>query len=658
MRLKLKSYNESAYKKVMAAFETNRMTCICHPTGTGKSYIIASVAEYFEKILILAPNSFVLRQQETLLRWHPNVTYYNYQFLHYNPDIANEKFDLIVLDEFHRAGAPEWQSDVKALIESQPSAKILGTSATPIRYLDKERNMAHELFDGHIASHMTIGEAWTIYNALPIPRYVCGLFRWDKTFDDVTHKIQNSNRLNSDEKRERIFRLTNTRIEWEKSYGMPSILRRHLDKDSKRVIVFCAYIETLEQMKSEVCGWFRDAGFKLAGSYTLHSNLTDKQQIEQMQGFESNEGEGVKLMFTVNILNEGIHVPNVNAVLMLRTTSSRIIYMQQMGRCLTAANTEKPLVLDMVDNITTTTSIKYFVDEYDFLEKELAYKECREPRKFEVTDYTLGVKKLIEKLTEDITITVQERLQIVLDFVKTNDRLPSYKETEMYRHWKVLRQRHYDLPEVQELLNKYRIRRTSVEERVEICQTFFDEHHRPPSRRYQNESHTVNLWLSLKKYHSDDPRVKRLIEIEKKYNANKLNRKIEKALKLVTYHCENFGRPKGSQRDEYSKAWNFLVRFAPDNPEFVVLQKKYNNHYHTTDEAFDMVIAVCEKTGEQPRRLLNKREYYMWLHLQNKYPNHSRVKFIKETYPKSKIQNQYGIRRTDYQGAAETKRHK
>ena len=108
----------------------------------------------------------------------------------------------------------------------------------------------------------------------------------------------------------------------------------------------------------------------------------------------------------------------------------------------------------------------------------------------------------------------------------------------------------------------------------------------------------------------------------------------------------------------YSRAWNFLVRFAIDNPDFIALQKKYNNHYHTIDDAFDMIIDVCEKTGEQPRRLLNQREYYMWWHLQKTQPDHPKVKYIQETYPKPKIQNQYGICRTDYQGAAETKRHK
>ena len=51
MRTQLYNHNKTAYEKVMRAFETSRMTCVCHPTGTGKSYIVAAVSEHFKKVL-------------------------------------------------------------------------------------------------------------------------------------------------------------------------------------------------------------------------------------------------------------------------------------------------------------------------------------------------------------------------------------------------------------------------------------------------------------------------------------------------------------------------------------------------------------------------------------------------------------------------------
>ena len=67
--------------------------------------------------------------------------------------------DYIILDEFHRCGAEVWGAGVQLLLQRYPKTPILGLSATNIRYLDGQRDMANELFDGNIASEMTLGEA-------------------------------------------------------------------------------------------------------------------------------------------------------------------------------------------------------------------------------------------------------------------------------------------------------------------------------------------------------------------------------------------------------------------------------------------------------------------------------------------------------------------
>lgn len=485
MRTILLSHNKTAYQKVMRAFESADRTCVVHPTGTGKSYLIAAVSESFNRVLILGPNTFVLNQVHSVLKWRKRgVEYMTYQTLNLTEN-PHTDYDLICLDEFHRTGAPEWGAAIDRLLELNTEAKVFGTTATHIRYLDNERNMADELFHGNIASHITIAEAWN-QNILPIPRYVSGLFRWDKTVGEAQERIERSRSLSDKEKRERIFRLTNAHLHWELSYGMPSILKKHLDKDARRVIVFCGNIESLGQMHDEVVGWFREAGFTVDSTCIMHSDLTDREQREQMDRFEDDtDGKGVKLMFSVNMLNEGVHVPNVNAVLMLRTTSSRIIYMQQMGRCLTAANTEKPLVLDMVDNITTTTAIKDLQDEFDAIEIPQAEREGREPRKFEVKDYTLGVRDLIEKLVQD-TYTLEERLQIINAFVDQHDRLPKASEPE-YKHWAFLGKYARNHPQVQALMKRF-LKGLTLDELKQRIRTFAEDNDRWPKHYVKSYS--------------------------------------------------------------------------------------------------------------------------------------------------------------------------
>ena len=578
MRLILKDHNKTAYKRVMAAFEKDRMTCVCHPTGTGKSYIVAAVTEHFKRVLILAPNNFVLRQQSKLIKWRRDIEYRTYQWLNKNVTDITERYDLIVLDEFHRAGAPEWSTAVQLLIESQIDAKVLGTSATPIRYLDGERNMADELFNGHVASNMTINEAWTIYNVLPIPRYVSGLFKWDKTIEDAVDRINRNRNLDEEQKRQRIFRLSNKKLDWEKSYGMPTIIRRHLDKDARRVIIFCSHIDTLEQMKGEVCGWFREAGFTLAGTYILHSQLKDSEQDQQMRGFESDNDSGVKLMFCVDMLNEGIHVPRVSAVLMLRTTSSRIIYMQQMGRCLTTANTEKPLVLDMVDNITTTTAIKGFQEEFELLELKQAEKEGREPRKFEVIDYTLGVKKLIEKLAPQYVCfrTKEERKQIIREFKDKNGRLPNARrEKILYEVWHNLLCNAKDDPEVKEWKEKYAFSR-SFDSRLNQFKEFYETNHRSPNRKNGKYERMLEFWwMRAYKDHGDNTDIQALAKKMRYVSDKKMNIYFD----AIEFYQNNGKFPTNKENEKLSHRINYFIRKYPEMPEAQELKRLKDIQY-------------------------------------------------------------------------------
>ena len=576
MRLILKDHNKTAYKRVMAAFEKDRMTCVCHPTGTGKSYIVAAVTEHFKRVLILAPNIFVLRQQQQVISWRKDIEYRSYQWLNNNVTDITEQYDLIVLDEFHRAGAPEWGSAVQLLIESQTDAKVLGTSATPIRYMDGERNMADELFDGHVASEMSIIDAWDQY-ILPIPRYVSGLFKWDKVITDAIERINSSRQLSDDEKRQRIFRLSNKKLDWELSYGMPKILRKHLDKDARRVIVFCSHIDTLEQMKSEVRRWFCEAGFTVAGSYTLHCNLKDTDKREQMRGFEADNDTGVKLMFCVDMLNEGIHVPRVSAVLMLRTTSSHIIYMQQMGRCLTTANTEKPLVLDMVDNITTTTAIRGLQEEFNLLDKLHAKKEKREPRKFEVIDYTLGVKKLIDKLAPinhkyKRILTFEEHLNIVKEYCELHGHLPLRGKNEAVASWAWLRKHHGDSDEVKELRKRYG-KMKDVEDFRKIYIAYILQHHKVPSMvsKDPEERHIGQQWAYFRAELINDTEIRQL-RSQFSVKQRKLTERIERVVKF----CEENGRGTKKEDGYIHKEWCALnYGTLKDDPRIVEIRNKY-----------------------------------------------------------------------------------
>ena len=98
--------------------------------------------------------------------------------------------DSIILDEFHRAGAECWGENTVALLKLCPDAKLLGLTATNIRYLDNNRDMAEELFDSRVASDMTLGEA-VVRGILPAPKYVTTVYQYQKALAKYQARVNN-----------------------------------------------------------------------------------------------------------------------------------------------------------------------------------------------------------------------------------------------------------------------------------------------------------------------------------------------------------------------------------------------------------------------------------------------------------------------------------
>ena len=91
-------------------------------------------------------------------------------------EVRNLKFDILILDEYHRAGAPTWQRNVEMLIEYNKDVPVLGLTATSVRYLDGQRNMADELFDGHMV--------WDVYDFL-FEKFFYACVRYVQTHGDL-----------------------------------------------------------------------------------------------------------------------------------------------------------------------------------------------------------------------------------------------------------------------------------------------------------------------------------------------------------------------------------------------------------------------------------------------------------------------------------------
>ena len=221
--MKVFEHKLKAYNNIKEAFKYDNRTCIIHPTGTGKTYITLQLLLEHPNASIIVVTSYksILNQlEETMndngygLESFPLLDVCLYGSL---GQFVNVKYDYIVLDEFHRSGAPTWGHSTNELLNNNPNAKVLGLSATPVRYLDNERDMGAELFDNNISSQLSLAEC-VAKEILPTPRYISCLYSMQDEYDRIDKKI--SSIQNKKSKTEAKMLLRNAKRLLEKSSGM------------------------------------------------------------------------------------------------------------------------------------------------------------------------------------------------------------------------------------------------------------------------------------------------------------------------------------------------------------------------------------------------------------------------------------------------------
>lgn len=413
--LQLFEHNEKAYRAAVQMMEECGKAAIVHPTGTGKSYIAFKLIEEHpaDTIFWLSPSEYIFKTQiENLKRQAPDISLANVHFYTYAKLMccATEELEAIagvnpayiILDEFHRVGAECWGASTLELLKLCPDAKILGLSATNIRYLDNNRDMAEELFDGHIASEMTLGEA-IVRGILPAPKYVTTVYQYQKELTRYQNRIDNLRSAGIQDVNQKY--LDALRRALEKADGLDEVFARHITNKSGKYIVFCANKEHMDEMISHVPEWFAGVNPDIA-VYEAYSD--DPGTDKAFTDFKADQGGRLKLLFCIDMLNEGVHVEGISGVILFRPTVSPIIYKQQIGRALTAGDSKTPLILDVVNNFEGLSSISGIQSELnEAVHRLFANGEGSKivTEHFEVIEQVQDCRVLFERLQASLSST-------------------------------------------------------------------------------------------------------------------------------------------------------------------------------------------------------------------------------------------------------------
>lgn len=155
---------------------------------------------------------------------------------------------------------------------------------------------------------------------------------------------------------------------------MEEIFRKHMEERAGKYIVFCANYEHMAEMITKAPKWFAKVD-QNPHIYTAYSD--DPATSRAFAEFKTDVSDHLKLLYCIDMLNEGVHMEDVDGVILLRPTVSPIIYKQQIGRALSAGKKKDAVIFDIVLNIENLYSIGTIEEEmqiaasyYHFLNRE------------------------------------------------------------------------------------------------------------------------------------------------------------------------------------------------------------------------------------------------------------------------------------------------
>ena len=221
---------------------------------------------------------------------------------HIYSQFAPDHFDWIIIDEVHRAAADSYQQ----IFDYFKPKFWHGMSATPQRTDGKS---IYELFDHNVACQITLKEALEEDLLCPFHYYA---------LDDVNVSDQTAldpkdfNRLVEDERIRHILREADY-------YGWSGPRRKGL--------MFVSTLKEAEALSAKL----NEKGLRTMALSGANSQEERERAIERLVQDEDDE-TALDYLITVDIFNEGVDIPEINQVILLRPTQSAIVFVQQLGR--------------------------------------------------------------------------------------------------------------------------------------------------------------------------------------------------------------------------------------------------------------------------------------------------------------------------------------
>ncbi|WP_096636062.1 DEAD/DEAH box helicase family protein [Clostridium cochlearium] len=415
---KLKKFREEGFDRgiVVAA------------TGIGKTYLAAFDSSEYNKVLFVAHRQEILNQAETsfrIVRKTNNTGFFSGNRKDRNKDVLfatvqtlgqkqylcddyfkDDEFDYIIIDEFHHAVADNYQN----ILDYFKPKFLLGLTATPERMDNRD---VFEICNHDVVYEVRLKEA--INKGWLTP------FRYYGIYDDVDYNNISFKNGKYDDKELEEALMINKRGD---------LILKHYNKyNSKRALGFCSSRNHANYMAK----YFSEKGIPSCAVLSGEKLEYCIEREEALKKFNSGE---IKVIFSVDMFNEGLDVPLVDMVMFLRPTQSSTIFLQQLGRGLRKHKDKKYVnVLDFIGNYKKANLIPFLLtgDIKNIGEKskkniippeENFPEDCSIDFDFRLVDI---FKKMREEQKKIIDLVIEEYYRIKHELKRRPTRLDMYK---------------------------------------------------------------------------------------------------------------------------------------------------------------------------------------------------------------------------------------
>ena len=616
--LGLQKHQQDAYNSVKKAYEIGDRTAVVIPTGCGKSFVaLQLMADNKDKrILFMAPTNAIKSQMYNYSakyivgekpskertakmiadEYFPNLKIMLYQSLLRVKDEQMEKLntDIIIMDEIHRTGAEKWEERINTLLEKNPNSKILGLTATPDRMDDK--NIVDELFEGKISYELTLLDA--LRNGIvKAPLYVKCDYSLGEHLEGIRKAIANcddlKNKIDLQKKYDRMRKIV------ELADGIPELFEKNLKKKNGKYIIFCKDKQHMDEVIEQSKKWFENID-KNPEIYSVYSGdgYSEKSNKKAIKSFENSRSKHLKLLFSVDMLNEGLHVEDISGVIMLRPTDSRIVYLQQLGRALSSdTSREKTIVFDLVNNYLKNNLYNEITnDDKDIIKNR---------KKYNISSNDSNEEKYMERFR------IQGETKEFIDLLEASQEIIS-------------RSRRKDYLASAKMIKKWIDESGSTKPPVGISKN--EEERRLGRELWDIRQRLIKPYMSLtiedsrKKFREKYPEIDEVVEIVKEIDENNIPLKLKQAKKIKEW-IEKSGDTKppslSSKNEEEKKlghAYKRIKRYLIKPYTSLTteeLKEKFREKHSEIDEVMKIIKEIDE--NNVPVKLKDARKIKEWI---------------------------------------------